>query len=258
MNEMTEAKENTDLVPSSIKEELAKELESINKKVGGGGGARLKTGGKQFTFSDNPDEKIAGPLPVIILGWISENLYYGGKIYDEKNPEPPICWALGEEPKSLVPSNKATDGQADSCESCPMNEWESGPGKSKACKNTRKLAVLRANSVGEDDPIFTLSVSPTGLKEFDKYVRGLGAKHAVPVMVITELTFDEGRAYPSLKFRAAEPNQNIELHWTRRNEALLSLMVEPDPSDFQGAKERANRAPTVPKTGGRSAGSRSV
>ena len=255
---MTELTVASNTMPASIQDELAKKLAKINDTVGGGTSARIKTGGKTFTFPDNPDSKLAGPLPVVILGWISENLYYGGKVFDEKNPEPPICWALGEEPKLLAPSDKPTDKQADTCGVCPMNEWESGIGKSKACKNTRKLAILRAASNSEDDQIFTLSVSPTGLKEFDGYVRKLAVKHAVPTMVITELSFDDDRAYPSLKFRAAEPNPNVELHWKRGEEALASLLVEPDPTEFQGAVERKNRAPTTAKAGGRSAGSRAV
>jgi hypothetical protein len=179
-------------------------------------------------------------------------------VFDEKNPEPPVCWATGEEPKLLAPGDKVTDGQADSCSVCPQNEWESGIGKSKACKNTRKLAVIRADSTSEDDPIFTLSVSPTGLKEFDTFVRTLKVKNALPLIVITELSFDPDRAYPSLKFRASEPNPNIELHWKRREEALAVVLIEPDPSEFQTAAERKNRAPTVAKEGGRSAGSRKV
>ncbi len=255
MTEMTVA---INTMTAAIKDELAKKLASINDTVGGGTSSRIKTGNKKFIFPDAPDDKFAGPLPVVILGWISENMYYGGKIYDEKNPEPPVCWALNAEPKLLVPSAKSTDRQADSCQVCPQNEWESGIGKSKACKNTRKLAVIRADSTSEDDQIFTLSVSPTGLKEYDGFVRKLAAKNALPVMVITELTFDEERQYPSLKFRASEPNPNVEQHWKRGEEALVDLMVEPDPSEFQSAVERKNRAPTTAKAGGRSAGSRAV
>jgi len=258
MTETTEVAVAGNTVPAAIKDQLAQELEKLNDKIGGGSSNRLKTSGKKFAFADKPDDKLSGPLPVVILGWVSEYLYYGGKVYDEKNPEPPICWALGEEPKTLAPSSKSTDMQAETCGVCPMNEWESGIGKSKACKNTRKLAVIRADSVGEDDQIFTLSVSPTGLKEFDGYVRKLGQKNAMPIMVITELSFDDERTYPSLKFRASEPNPNIELHWARKQEALMTAMVEPDPSDFQRAAERTNRAPTEAKGGGRSAGSRKV
>lgn len=245
-------------MPATIKNELAAALAKVNDTVGGGTTARIKTGGKKFAFSDDPDTKMEGPIPVIILGWISENMYYGGGVYDEKNPSPPVCWALNEIPDLLAPSDKPLDKQADSCNVCPMNEWESGIGKSKACKNMRKLAVVRANSVGEDDPIFALSVSPTGLKEFDGYVRKLGQKNVMPAMVITELSFDEDRAYPSLKFRHVEPNNGIELHWGRRAEALAMLLVEPNPSDFKNAPERTNRAPTAAKEGGRSAGSRKV
>lgn len=244
-------------MPATIKDELATALARVNDTVGGGTTNRIKTGGKKFTFSDDPDTKLDGPIPVIILGWISENMYYGGAIYDEKNPVPPVCWALNEVPNLLKPSDKPTDKQADSCSVCPQNEWESGIGKSKACKNMRKLAVVRANSVSEDDPIFAVSVSPTGLKEFDGYVRKLGQKNAMPVMVITELSFAES-AYPTLKFRHVEPNSGVELHWGRRAEALAMLLVEPDPSEFKNAPERTNRAPTVAKGGGRSAGSRSV
>lgn len=253
--DITVVKEN---LPAVMAAELDQALEAINETIGGGSSNRIKTGGKKFAFPDKPDEKVAGPVPLIILGWISENLYYGGKEYDENNPEPPVCWALSKGAKDLIPGEKATDRQAESCGVCPMNEWESGKGKSKACKNTRKLAVLRADSISEEDPIFFLSVSPTGLKEYDGYVRKLQTKNALPVMVITEVSFDDDKAYPTLKFRAAEPNVNAELHWKRRDEATAALLVEPDPSDFIKREAPAGRAPTAAKEGGRSAGSRKV
>ena len=245
-------------LPATMAAELDEALEAINETIGGGSSNKIKLGGKKFAFPDKPDEKIKDSVPLIVLGWISEHLYYGGKVYDEDNPEPPICWALSKSAKELTPSAKSTDRQADSCGTCPMNEWESGPGKSKACKNTRKLAVLRADSTDPDDPIFFLSVSPTGLKEYDGYVRKLQTKNALPVMVITEVSFDDDKTYPTLKFRAAEPNLNAELHWARRDEATAALLVEPDPSDFIKREAPAGRAPTAAKEGGRSAGSRKV
>ena len=227
--EMVVAKET---LPATMAAELDEALEAINDTIGGGSSNRIKTGGKKFAFPDKPDEKVAGPVPLIVLAWGSENLYYGGKEYDENAPEPPVCWAVSTSAKSLIPGEKVTDRQASACDDCPMNEWESGKGKSKACKNTRKLAVLRADSVDPEDSIFFLSVSPTGLKEWDGYVRKLKAKNGLPVMFITEVGFDDDKAYPTLKFRATEPNVNAELHWARRQEAAASLAVEPDPSDF--------------------------
>lgn len=254
--DMVVAKEN---LPATMAEELQKELDAINEKIGGGSSNKIKLGGKRFAFPDKPDDKIKDKVPLIVLGWVSENTYYGGQDYDEDNPVPPVCWALSTTAKGLIPSDNATDKQASSCEVCPMNEWESGKGKSKACKNKRKLAVLRANSVDPEDQIFFLEVSPTGLKEYDGFVRKLSAKNALPVMVITEVSFDDDKAYPTLKFHAAEPNVNAEMHWARRDEAAAALMVEPDPSDFI-SKQRADtsRAPTEAKKGSRSAGSRTA
>lgn len=252
-NDMTVATEN---LPAEIAADLDAELANINSKVGGGGGNRIKTSGKKFKFPDKPDDKLAGPIPLVILGWISENLYYGGKVYDESNPEPPVCWALGENPKELVPGEGSTDRQAKSCGTCPMNEWESGVGKAKACKNTRKLAVVRPDATEEDD-IFFLSVSPKALKNYDGYVKKLASKKALPIMVITEVSFEEDSSFPALQFKAVEPNVLAEQHWARRQEALEALLVEPDPSDFT-PRENAGRAPTAAKEGGRSAGSRKV
>jgi hypothetical protein len=254
MSEMTVA---GNTMPVSIKEELEKELANLNTKIGGGSSNRIKVSGKKFTFPDAPDNKISGPIALVILGFITEHMYYGGAQFDDKNPTPPVCWALGEDINTLVPSENSTTRQADACSICPMNEWESGIGKSKACKNMRKLAVIRPDADPEDQ-IFTISVSPTGLKEFDGYVRKLGERRALPVMVITEFSFDEDRAYPSLKFRHTDPNPNAETHWARREEAKAVLLQEPNPADFQQAVDRGSRAPTATKSGGRSAGSRKV
>lgn len=254
-NDMTVATEN---LPANIASELAAELENINQTIGGGSVNRIKVGGKKFVFPDDPDTKHKAPMPLIILGWATEHLYYGGAEFDDQNPIPPVCWGISDNPKAVIPSGNATEKQAESCQTCPLNEWESGKGKAKACKNTRKLAVIRADSADADDPIYTISVSPTGLKDFDNYVKGLKAKNALPIMVITEFTFDEDKTFPTLKFRATDPNVNAELHWGRRAEAKALLFTEPDPSDFQQRTVSANRAPTEAKEGGRSAGNRKV
>jgi len=244
---------------TSVQEEMEKSLANVKTRIGSPSGNNIKTKGKKFTL---PNGSVAdGPIDVVILDWVSANLFWDQR-FDPAKPAPPVCFAIGDDPRALVPSESSTNKQADGCKDCTNNEFGSGEGNAKACKNTRTIAVLEADPETLDDPeatIYTISVSPSALKNFDGFVSALASKQYLPVQVVTELSFDPNKDHPCLTFRSNDVNEHAELHWSRIEEARNILTAEPDTSSYEAPAASGRTATKAPKSSKRSAtGSRRV
>lgn len=214
-----------------IKAQMAAELAGLADRTAPASGDKIQLKGKKFKLPDGSETDV---LNVVIVDFIATNNFYEGA-YDPNNISPPACFAIGQIPTNLVPSKNAPVRQSDSCSGCPMNQFGSS-GNGKACKNQRRLAVLPPDA-DADTPLWVLDVSPTGLKSFDGYVRSTSAKFGVlPIGLITEVTFDDAVDYASLRFGNPEPNENVDVHWARRGEALERLTQEPDVSSYEAPK----------------------
>ena len=213
-----------------IKAQMAAELAGLAGRTGAAGGDKIQLKDKKFTL---PDGTTCAELDVVIVDFINVNNFYDGT-YDQKNPTPPACFAIGQVITTMVPSPNAPLIQSDACGACPMNQYESsGSGAGKACKNMRRLAVLPPDA-DADTPLWIIDVSPTGIKGFDAYVRSAASKFQLPpIGLVTTLTFDPDKSYPSLRFGNPQANENMESHWARKGEALERLMQEPDVSGFE-------------------------
>lgn len=214
----------------SIQEALKKQAAAMSDRIGSVSGININLKGKKFTLPDG--RKTSDPLELVIVDFVSVNSFYDTD-YDEKNPTPPACFAIGDVPLQLVPSKNSPVGQSSACKGCPMNEFGS-KGEGKACANTRLLAVLPPDAA-EDTPIWLLKVSPTGLKNFDGFVRSVSSTYQMPpVSVIATVSFNEDKAYPQLEFSNAVPNENLAMHYARQDEARKLLLAEPDVSSYVG------------------------
>lgn len=211
-----------------LKAKMAADLAALANRTGNVGGNKIQLKNKQFVL---PSGETVDELDLVIVDFISLNTFYQGA-YDPKNIQPPVCFALGDIPTQMVPSDNSPLKQNEACGSCPMNAFGSA-GDGKACKNQRRLAVLPPGGT-EDDEMWTLDVSPTGLKSFDGYVRSAASKHAVlPVGLITKVTFDPNVSYGSLRFSEPRPNPDMGDHYNRMNEARDLLAQEPDVSGYE-------------------------
>lgn len=195
---------------------------------------------KEFELPDG--RKSDGPLELIILDFVSFNALYEGR-YDPNNIQPPVCFSIGAVVQQMVPSAKSPEPQSTSCATCPMNQFGSD-GNGKACKNKRRLAVLPAD-FDANTPVYTLEVSPTGLKAFDKYVSALAStQRKVPAQLVTEVDFDLAKDFPTLTFKALRPLEaNVVVDvFARIEEGRTRINVEPDPSAYTEAAKPAAKA----------------
>lgn len=237
----------------SVQDAMKAQLAKLADKTMPATGVSIRiTQDKQFALPDGT--KTRDPLTLVIVDFQSMNRYYPNG-FDKDNITPPACAAIGEIPINLVPFDESPERQADTCKECPQNQWGSDPkgGKGKACKNSRVLAVLPPDAT-DDTPMWTLTVSPTGIKSFDGYVNGLQSKlQSAPFMVTTQVSFDDNVDYPSLKFGDPALLEDASVFANRGIDEANKLLTAP--IDFSGyeaavakpvAKKSAGRVPVKP------------
>ncbi len=227
---MTKSKELT-----NIQAELRKELDTLKDRVDPPSGYMINLTAKVFTLPDGSADD--GPLVCVILDWVTANVYFEG-IYNPKEPAPPVCFAIGREVATMVPSEKSPKRQHTACNAvdgnkmCPKNEFGSDEkgGKGKACKNTRRLLIVPHDADESTQP-WIITVSPTALKYFDKYVNTLADIGTHPVEVVTEISFEASEAYPSLRFKVANKHDNLNIMWALKERGQEILLQEPRVED---------------------------
>ena len=228
----------------SIKEALQAQAAGMSERTAPAAGNAIRvTQDKQFLLPDGT--KTPGPLELVIVDFVSKNMFYEGA-FDAKNITPPACFAIGSNPLKMTPSKNAPLEQAVDCAGCPNNQFGSA-GTGKACKNSRVLAVLPPDA-DENTPLWTLATSPTANKGFDGFVTSVARVFQLPpVGVVVTVGFDDNETYAKLVFTNPQPNANVTEHFGRQEEAKAMLAVEPDVSSFvkappaRGGKAAARR-----------------
>lgn len=207
----------------NYEEQMNQMTQDIHSKISSPERQFIKTRGKVFTFPDEHQEKV---FNAIVVDHVATNTYYKNP-YNPNDIQPPTCFAIGENPASLVPSENAPEIQAKTCSECPLNQWGSD-GKGKACKNGRLAALLAPDATADSSPLF-LRVPPTSVRKFDSYVSKVASMfNKPPLGIITEVAVDETSEYLKLKFEAKDQNHNVGVVIDRLPEIKSLLLQEPD------------------------------
>jgi len=208
----------------SLAEQIKQDLANIGDQTEGASVEKVRLSAKGFKA---PDGSISETIQAVILDFVSTNDHYPD-LYDKDNPTPPDCYAIGRNPNELAPAADLEGKLSDSCSTCPQNVFGSGPGNSKGCKNTRKLALMAEGGAVEDAPIWSMSIPPGSIRFFDTYVSGtLRGKHAVtPICVLTEFYMDTSRdfASPRCKVIRVLTNEELSAYYARKPEAEAILL----------------------------------
>lgn len=210
--------------------------ESIKTKIAAPSGDFIRVSqDKKFVL---PNGTKLDRLTVVILDFVSSNQFFD-KAFKKGEESPPACFAIGESVKGLVPDTTSPVIQSKiGCDVCPNNVFGS-KGAGKACSNLRLLAVTEASD-DPQAPINLMKVSSTAIKAFDAYVGTLRSEFdTVPVGVVTDIFFDAGLDYPSLRFGNPVPNENLAVHMPRRAGAKARLLR---PLDVTKYGQKATKA----------------
>lgn len=252
-------------------EELAKQAEvaaGMEANTGGGQFFSLKSGILSWQDAPLPNNQMA----VVILDSVLENVFYEGK-YDPDTPQGPVCFAFGREEKTLAPHQIVIDagnqqcGTSGLCAGCEMNEWGSSDvGRGKACRNTRRLALIPAgtfNQAGkfelfDDEEHFAstaigfMKLPVTSVKGYASFVKQVaGALKRPPFGIVTKVKVIPD---PKSQFKVVfEPIMNLpdELMGAimqRHEEAKSTIDFPYQPNDEEQAPppKRGSRAAQKP------------
>lgn len=215
--------------------ELQKEVAALKDQIKQPGGRNIKL---------QPSGDFIGPdgvnhgneIQVVVLDFISRNSFYPHP-FDQDNPTPPACYALGKVIKEMKPEADSPEKQSDLCITCKLNEFKSAPNKKgKACRNFYDLAVLIVDPENPkahnapDAPIYVLPVSPKSLRAWDGIVPAVArALDGVPIKAIITVSGTPAGTYATLQFHADfVANPDYAQHFQRRAEASELLFRHPD------------------------------
>lgn len=178
-------------------EEIAEQLDGIRIQY-----PRFKVpAGGALVFEDPCSEDPANPeylneIVGVIVDHFPTNAYWPA---DSNQTDPPACASVDGKTGIGTPGGN--------CKTCPLNAFGSGEGGiGKACKNSRRLYLLRPNEL---IPV-VINIPATSMKEFDTYLgTKLIAKGIHPSTVVTRIKLKkanskDGISYALLTFAMAE------------------------------------------------------
>lgn len=239
--------ENFSIVPMSedIAQMLTEELDGMGQvpfdavKIPSGGGLSFELSGDD---PDNPET--AQTLTGVIVHHHPVNVYWEHD-FD----------GAGGLPDCSSPDGKhginAKTGEVLDCASCPYNQFGSGKGNSKACKNTHRVYLLREN---EPLPIL-LTLPPTSLRAFKDYLAKrliMKGKRSTDVLTSIKLKREknaDGIAYSACVFTKAgdlTPDQIAAVKpvaaWVKGISSRVPVEQQPAGSDGDGFVEVSDDA----------------
>jgi hypothetical protein len=191
-----------------VRAKIAAQRQAVTGSYENTGFPKISTAAKMFTLPNGTSHR--GPLNCLILDYRNTRAYFPG-VWNPQDPKPPVCSARAKKIEDLAPSDDVEDKQANTCASCPLDEWGSDPngGKGKACKSGVRLALVPADFKAAT-PIMALDVSPTGLKSWSALLQELEVAEKAPLEIVTNVGFNQAKAYPTLTFEAGQLVEDIE------------------------------------------------
>lgn len=201
------------------------ELSAATKSLMGGGvgkrisieaGAwRMIVGGQEVAVNEDR------AMNVIIVRAAEHNsrTYYEGT-YKKGVKSKPTCWSND----SKTPDPSVKNPQSTACATCPQNIKGSGAGEGRACRYSRKLAVVLENDVHGD--VYAMSVPAASIfgqgegrkMGLQQYARFLGGHGTDVTAVVTEMRFDTQAEGVKINFSAVRPTTEDEFNEVLRKQ----------------------------------------
>ena len=177
--------------------------------------------------------------------------FYAGT-YQEGSITLPDCWSNDGD----RPDPRSTSPQSSACATCPMNVAGSGQGTSRACRFSRRIAIVLANDV-ENSEVFQLVLpaqsifgkADGGKMPLEAYAKFIGGHGLSISSVVTELKFDTASATPKIIFRAVRPltedEMEVAIEKGQSQDAVQAITYNPAQTDRAASPAPAKPAPKV-------------
>jgi len=167
---------------------------------------RKEIGGKEMG-------KVKGDLNVIIVNSSPKvgRIFYAAQWTPDAKPTAPDCFSNDGQ----TPDAGSEKPQASRCDSCPQNIKGSGQGNSKACRYSRRIAILLEDDFGTalEGEVYQMNLASKSLfgespstttHVFENYIKYLGNNGKSLDYYITQLSFNENNDNQSILFTAVE------------------------------------------------------
>lgn len=172
-----------------------------------GGVFRMVVGGKEIATKEGRSLDV-----VVVRAAHKPSRTFYADAYREGEKVAPSCWSTD----GVKPDDGVENKQASTCANCPQNIKGSGNGEGRACRYSRRMAVVLADDLQGDIYQFVIpATSIFGAGEpnklpFEAYVQLLKA-HNIPLgAAVTEVRFDTQATGQKLLFRAVKPLEEGE------------------------------------------------
>lgn len=184
--------------------ELTKQLagrSGIKRIVPKNGIFRLVVGGEEMG-------KIKGDLNAVIVNAAPKvgRIFYAKAWSADAEPTAPDCFSND----GNAPDAKAANPQSRSCNDCPQNVKGSGQGQSKACRYSRRIAVLLEQDFGTnlEGEVYQMNLASkslfgdggNGTFTFENYTKYLSSNGKSIDYVVTRISFNEDNDNQSVLF----------------------------------------------------------
>lgn len=198
--------------------------------------------------------KIKGDLNVIIANAAPRvgRIFYAKAWTPDAEPTAPDCFSND----GKVPDAKAANPQASNCDNCPQNIKGSGQGQSKACRYSRRLAVLLEDDFGTslEGEVYQINLASKSLfgdgvgsntHTFENYSKYLSNNGKSIDYMVTRISFNENNDNQSVLFSPARYINKREYDVVQRvaNTEQVKALVVMTPAQADGAKQPALAAP---------------
>ena len=157
-----------------------------------------------FNLSDaGPNDQPLPLLNMIILAYAYKNEYYEKEWSMSGQNEPPTCWAINSDKKTLTAtsSKDASDPKVkpeELCSTCENDVWGSGKGGvGKRCKNVIHLAVLPVNFEEGDVP-YSFQIVKSSISPFEKHMKFLKENGLHYMTTQTQFSFEGKKVLTNL------------------------------------------------------------
>lgn len=238
--------ESPDFLQQSGMSELTKQL------AGNSGGVKRivpKNGIFRKIVSGDEVGKFKGDLNVVIVNASPavSRIYYSKPWTPESEPTAPDCFSND----GRTPDPQAANPQGTRCDTCPMNIKGSGQGQSKACRYSRRLAVVLEDDFGTalegevyqinlaSKSLFGESSTPNAFT-FENYVKYLASNGKSIDWFVTQMSFNEDNDNQSLLFSPVRHISREEFAVTgkvsAKDEVKRLVVMTPYQADTAGRK----------------------
>jgi len=232
-------------------------VSELTKQLAGRSGVKRivpKNGTFKLMISGEEMGKIKGDLSAIIVNAAPKvgRIFYAKAWSPDAEPTAPDCFSND----GNAPDAKATNPQARNCNDCPQNTKGSGQGQSKACRYSRRIAVLLEQDFGTnlEGEVYQMNLASkslfgdggNGTFTFENYTKYLSSNGKSIDYMVSRISFNEDNDNQSLLFNPTRFIKRNEFDVVQKvaNTEQTKALVVMTPSQADGVtKQPALAAP---------------